>query len=254
MQDEINLLQNSARTNREAMLAQKGKLTELEKTVEDLILQGEQEDQTLRDLDASIVQINSSTIGSLSGKEVVALAGRLGLVDAQLNWLHDLDQHIIHAQIEETKVQELTDNLNRNQNLAKTVSDKIAVLNDTMFSDQARAEITDQLELNLVIAKKVTMAVGRKVVEKDAESWRQKAEQDTGPHSSKNVYAGMVSALKIELDAREKMDGDTNDLNTRVSKGIGKLGPIGEARQPKESLKVMQVRDAENWDMSIGEV
>lgn len=232
MREAIKQLQDQHEELLKAQEAQDRTLTELEVVIADLSkadrLQNEEDARILQDLNAQLEVVKAKKVAVLSGEDIQALATHLG-INGQVASRSSLALQLNDVLKAEAEVKELTDNLLQWKKQAEETTSQISDRNATMFGDGEKAEIAAQLESNLVIAREVTLEVGRKIVkrQKDAEQALVQAVENIMPYELReNASVRKETDLQRELNIREGRRENVGDFGVLVRERIAKLAPV----------------------------
>jgi hypothetical protein len=231
------------------------KLAELNKEQERLFgvdrLLKQQEAAALEILNADLATLQAQKIAG-SGEEFKALA-QFFEIKGETNSTNRLAWHLDGVLDAESQGNQFRKDLSLKQAQAAILSNRISELNNGMFGHAEKAEIAAQLEANLVIAKQVTLAVGRKIVERADEISNKNAPQGTEgePALTRVSQLGLVLAAR-EAELMEKIlirkvnkleEGlDEKSLSQLVNNGLEKFAPVAS----KKAVEVVQVSNLEN--------
>ncbi len=207
------------------------------------------EDLALRQLDQECLALTNHQKVVFTGKDIKVITEKLesGFSEdikilKKMNQVRAAEARVEVLTSKGLELQQLADDFKaqmtgRSQLL--TLNDKHAfVLDAAIFGDLEKAEITTQLKSNLVIARKVTLEVGREIVRQDdavLAALLKKANEDTkAPHKSKRAYQDRVSTLELHLDSLE--DSSAKKLYELVQERVEKLTPV----VPKKLVEASQ--------------
>lgn len=264
---EISQFEHALKSSQDDCAAQQDKLGALNMIVPELIKDAGSDDikdaQTLHDLNEELRALQTKPMVTLSGEDIKVITERLRSgpsrsVETKIEqkWKQVWEAGV---RVEKLRTQELPALLRWADTITKDMTNKsplltlndeqVFVLDDFIFGDAGNAEIKTQLESNLVIAKKVTLEVGRKIDKQKYAVLQAKAAQDTkGPHTSNLVYEDWVSKLGMELDKREKADPNKDTLFQLVSKRVEKLPPV-VSKKPVEARRPVEVAHGGEWSI-----
>jgi hypothetical protein len=239
LQEEVDNLQDNFNATFAAWNIQHESLTRLQTVQTELIeadgIQDAADALLLQGLNEQLEDVNARKVAELSGDDIKALAIHLG-IDGKAVSQNSLAKQLNGVNVAEARVKRLTDDVSQLKNEAEDMTNEVLALNlANMFGDEEKAEIANQLQSNLVIAKQVTMKVGQEIVklqDKASQAVLDVAIAKDLPHMLvQRASVSRESGLQRKLMSLEVQDGNADNLHDLVNKRLENVKMVVEVRQ-----------------------